>query len=169
MLLPAFLELSGYPDMDLIPCSERLIVVCSMFFLMDSSQLVKSDSGKKCSGIINDVHFITHIHAMKCAFELQNKMVPQSVLVSASFQYSFKYNYAITSFKSHSHVGDDNMTLSFKYNIVPQSILVVCTSFQHSFKYNCIPTSVDSHVSKDDDMKISFKCIFAFPIVDGVH
>jgi hypothetical protein len=55
---------------------------------MDFSQLVKSDSEKKCSGIINDVHFIAHIHAMKCAFELQNKMVPQSVLVSASFQYS---------------------------------------------------------------------------------
>jgi hypothetical protein len=28
-----FMELSGHPDMDLIPCSKRLIVVCSMFFL----------------------------------------------------------------------------------------------------------------------------------------
>ena len=28
---------------------------------------------KKCSSIINDVHFITHIHAMKCVFELQNR------------------------------------------------------------------------------------------------
>jgi hypothetical protein len=83
-----FMELPSRPDMHLIACSERLIVVCSMFFLMDFSQLVKSDSEKKCSGIINDVHFITHIHAMKCAFELQNTMVPQSVLVSASFQYS---------------------------------------------------------------------------------
>jgi hypothetical protein len=35
------------------------------------------------------------------------QMVPQSVLVGASFQHSFKCNYAITSFKSHSHVGDD--------------------------------------------------------------
>jgi hypothetical protein len=67
---------SSRPDMHLIACSERLIVVCSMFFLMDFSQLVKSDSGKKCLDIINDVHVITHIHAMKCAFELQNKMVP---------------------------------------------------------------------------------------------
>jgi len=58
------------------------------------------------------------------------------------------HNYAITSFKSHSHVGDDNMTLSFKYNIVPQSILVVCI-FSYSFECNCMPTSVDSHVSKD--------------------
>jgi hypothetical protein len=56
MLLPAFLELSGHPDMDLIPCSKRLIVVSSMFFSMDSSQLVKSDHERKCSGIINDVH-----------------------------------------------------------------------------------------------------------------
>ena len=87
-LSSVFIELSSHPDMDLIPCSKRLIVVCSMFFLMDFSQLVKSDSEKKCSGIINDVHFITHIHAMNCAFQLQNKMVPQSVLVSASFQYS---------------------------------------------------------------------------------
>jgi len=37
MLSPAFLELSGHPDMDLIPCSKRLIVVSSMFFSMDSS------------------------------------------------------------------------------------------------------------------------------------
>ena len=53
--------------MHLIACSERLIVVCSMFFLMDFSQLVKSDSGKKCLDIINDVHVITHIHTVKCA------------------------------------------------------------------------------------------------------
>ena len=57
--------------MHLIACRERLIVVCLMFFLMDFSQLVKSNCEKKCSGIINDVHFITHIHAMKCTFELQ--------------------------------------------------------------------------------------------------
>jgi hypothetical protein len=56
MLSPAFLELSGHPDMDLIPCSKRLIVVSSMFFSMDSSQLVKSDHKRKSIGIINDVH-----------------------------------------------------------------------------------------------------------------
>jgi hypothetical protein len=33
-----------------------LIVVSSMFFSMDSSQLVKSDHERKCVGIINDVH-----------------------------------------------------------------------------------------------------------------
>ena len=59
--------------MHLIAYSERLIIVCSMFFLMDSSQLVKLDSGKRCLDIINDVHVITHIHTVKCAFELQNR------------------------------------------------------------------------------------------------
>jgi len=59
--------------MHLIACSTRLIVVSLMFFSMDFSHLVESDCEKKYIGIINDVHFITHIHAMKCAFELQNR------------------------------------------------------------------------------------------------
>jgi hypothetical protein len=59
--------------------------------------------------------------------------------------------------------------MSFRYIFDPPSVLVVCTSFPYSFECNCMPTSVDSHVSQDDDIKISFKCIFAFPIVDGVH
>jgi hypothetical protein len=31
---------------------------------------IKLDREKKCIGIINDVQFITHIHAVKCTFEL---------------------------------------------------------------------------------------------------
>jgi hypothetical protein len=159
---------SSRPDMHLIACSERVIVICSMLFLMDSSQLVKSDSGKKCLDIINDVHVITHIHTMKCAFELQNKLSHSQSSWWVPFPTFIQCNCVITFVDNHVS-NDDNMRLSFKCSIVPQLVLVVCTSFQYSFKYNCIPTSVDSHVSKDDDMKISFKCIFAFPIVDGVH
>jgi len=33
---------------------------------MDSSQLVKSDYEKKCTSILNDVHFIIYIHVVKC-------------------------------------------------------------------------------------------------------
>jgi len=44
-----------------------------MLFSMDFSHLVESDCEKKRIGITDDVHFITHIHAMKCAFELQNR------------------------------------------------------------------------------------------------
>jgi len=106
MRSPTFMELPSHPDMDFIPCSKRLIVASLMFFSMDSSHLVKSDLEKRCIGIINDVQFITHIHAVKCAFELQNRW-SHSQLVGASFQHSFKCNYAITSFKSHSHVRDD--------------------------------------------------------------
>jgi hypothetical protein len=87
---------SSRPDMPLIACSERLIIVCSMFFLMDSSQLVKSDSGKKCLDIINDVHVITHIHTVKCAFELQNRWSHSQSWWCASFWHSFQCNDAIT-------------------------------------------------------------------------
>jgi hypothetical protein len=55
MLSSAFMELPSHPDMHLIACSKRLIVVSSMFFSVDSSQLVKSDLEKKCICIINDV------------------------------------------------------------------------------------------------------------------
>jgi hypothetical protein len=50
--------------------------------------------------------FITHIHAVKCAFELQSRWSHSQSWWCASFQHSFKCNYVITSFKSHSHVGD---------------------------------------------------------------
>jgi hypothetical protein len=56
ILSPAFLELLSHPDMPLILCSKRLIIVSSKFFSIDSSQLVKSDHERKCVGIINDVH-----------------------------------------------------------------------------------------------------------------
>jgi len=71
---------------------------------MDSSQLVKSDHEKTCTGIINDVH-----HPYSCGevcIWASKQMAPQSVLVGASFQHSFKCDYVITSFKSHSYVGD---------------------------------------------------------------
>jgi hypothetical protein len=49
-------KISSHLDIHLIPCSKRLIVVSSMLFSMDSSQLVKSVHERKCVGIINDVH-----------------------------------------------------------------------------------------------------------------
>jgi hypothetical protein len=101
-------KLSSRPDIHLIACSKSLLVVCSVFFSMDSFQLVKLDHEEKCISIINDVPFITHIHAVKWVFWASKQMVPQSVLVGASFQHSFKYNYTITLFKSHSQVGDGN-------------------------------------------------------------
>jgi len=55
MLSPAFLELPSHLDMHLIACSKKLFVVCSVFFLMDSSYLVESDCEKKCISLINDV------------------------------------------------------------------------------------------------------------------
>jgi len=72
MLSLAFLELPSHPDMHLISYSKKLFVVCSVFFSMDSCYLVESNCEKKCIGLINDVQFITYIHAVKCAFELQN-------------------------------------------------------------------------------------------------
>jgi len=105
MLSSTFLELSGHPDMDLIPCSKRLIVVSSMFFSMDSSQFVKSNHERKCIGIINDVH--NPYSCGEVRIWASKQMVPQSILVGASFQHSFKCNNVITSLKSHSHVGDD--------------------------------------------------------------
>jgi hypothetical protein len=86
-------------------CSKRLIVVSSMFFSMDSSQFVKSNHERKCIGIINDVH---HLYSCgKVHLWISKQMAPQSALVGASFQHSFKCDYVITLFKSHSHVGDD--------------------------------------------------------------
>ena len=78
-------KLSSCPDMHLITCSTKLIVVSLMFFSMDFSHLVKSDYEKKCIDIINYVHFITHIHAMKCAFELQNSWSHSQSWWCASF------------------------------------------------------------------------------------
>jgi len=98
-------KLPSHSDMHLIACNKKLIVVKSMFFSMDSSQLVKSDHEKKCTGIINDVH-----HPYSCGevrIWASKQMAPQSVLVGAAFQHSFKCDYVITSFKSHSYVGDD--------------------------------------------------------------
>jgi hypothetical protein len=76
-------------------------------------------------------------------------------------------SYVITSVDNHVSK-DDNMRLSFKCSIVPQSVLVVCIFSPFNYIIH-VSSSIASHVSKDDDIKISFKCIFAFPIVDGVH
>jgi len=78
-------KLSSRPDMHLIACSTKLIVVSLMFFSMDFSHLVESDCEKKCIDIINYVHFITHIHSMKCAFELQNRWSNSQSWWCASF------------------------------------------------------------------------------------
>ena len=42
-----------------------------------------------------------------------------------------------------------------------------CASFWYSFNCNSMPTSVDIHISKDDDMKMSFRYIFAPQSVFG--
>jgi hypothetical protein len=78
-----FMELPRHLDMHLILCSERLIVISFKFFSIDSFQLVKSDREKKCIGIINDAH-----HPYSCGevcIWASKQMVPQSVLVGASF------------------------------------------------------------------------------------
>jgi hypothetical protein len=113
-----------------------LIVVSSMLFSMDSSQLVKSDHERKCSGIINDVH-----HPYSCGevcIWASKQMVPQSVLVGASFQHSFKYNYTITSFKSHSHVRDDKPRWRYENILQMQR----CSSIDAEIHYitNCFWT-----------------------------
>jgi hypothetical protein len=104
--------------MHLIACSTRLIVVSSMFFSMDSSYLVESDCEEKCIGLINDVQFITHIHIVKCAFELQNRWSYSQSWWCASFQCSFKCIHTITSVRSHSHVSEGNSR--WRYEVVPQ-------------------------------------------------
>jgi len=93
---PSFMELPSHPDMDLILCSKRLIVL-----LHGSSQLVKSDREQKCIGIINDVHFITHIHAVKCTFDLQNRWSHSQSWWCASFQHSFTFSRVSTSVDNH--------------------------------------------------------------------
>jgi hypothetical protein len=110
------LKLSSHPDMHLIACSTRLIVISSMFFSMDFPHFVESDCEKKCSGIINYVHFITHIHAMKCFFELQNRLSHSQSWWCASFWHSFKCNYAITSVTAMFQ----RITPRWRYEVVPQ-------------------------------------------------
>jgi len=109
-------KLSSCPDMHFISCSTRLIVVSSMFFSMDFSHFIESDCEKKCSSIIDDVHFITHIHAMKCVFELQNRWSHSQSWWCASFWHSFKCNYAITSVTTMFQ----RITLRWRYKVVPQ-------------------------------------------------
>jgi hypothetical protein len=113
-----FMELPSHPDMHLIACSKKLFVVCLVFFLMDSSYLVASDYEKKCIGLINYVQFITHIHAVKCAFE------------------------TITSVRSHTIfyrvTQDEDMKMSFKCNIIPQSVLVVSIFSTFIYIRSCV-------------------------------
>jgi hypothetical protein len=111
--------------MHLIACSKRLIFVCSVFFSIDSSQLISSDCEKKCLSLINDVVFITHTHAVKCAFGLQNKLSHNQSSWWVPFSTFIQCSCVITSVDNHVSK-DDNMRLSFKCSIVPQSILVVC-------------------------------------------
>jgi hypothetical protein len=81
--------------MDLISCRKRLFVAFLMLSSMSSSQLVKSAYTKEWFGIINDVY-----HPYSCGevhLRASKQIVSQSFLVGASFQHSFKCNYAITS------------------------------------------------------------------------
>jgi len=62
----------------------------------------------------------------------------------ASFQYSFKCNYMPTSVDNHVSK-DDDMMMSFRYILVPQSVLVVCIfssfiqmqQYAHINRYPC--------------------------------
>jgi len=83
MLSSAFMGLPSHPDMPLITCCKRLFVAFPMLFSMNSSWLVKSAYKNKWFGIINDVH-----HPYSCSevcIWASKQMVPQSVLVGASF------------------------------------------------------------------------------------
>jgi len=94
-------KLPSHIGMHPIACRKRLIIICSIFFSMDSSQLVKSDCEKKCVGIINNAH-----HPYSCGkvcIWASKQMVTQSVLVGASFWHPFKCNCTITSVGSHNH------------------------------------------------------------------
>jgi len=61
------------------------------------------------------------------------------------------------------------MRLSFKCSIVPTVSLGGVHLFNIHSNATVCPHRLIAHVSKGDDIKISFKYIFAFPIVDGVH
>jgi len=93
-------------NMHLVACSKKLIIVCSMFLLNKffSAHLIR---------LWKEMHWNYQwsiYHPYLCGevrLWASKQMAPQSVLVGVSFQHSFKCNYAITSFKSYSYVGDD--------------------------------------------------------------
>jgi hypothetical protein len=66
------LKLSNHPDMHLIACSTKahgcmLSVILHGFLSALSNQIMKGNA------LASSMMFITHIHAVKCAFELQSK------------------------------------------------------------------------------------------------
>ena len=119
--------------MHLIACNTRLFVEYSMFFSRDFSQLVKSYREKKCIGIINDVQFITHIHAVKYAFDLQNRWSHSQSWWCASFQCSFKCTHTITSIRSHSHVLEGNPRWRYKDVLQVQHCSTISIGGMHLF------------------------------------
>jgi hypothetical protein len=119
--------------MHLIACSTRLIVVSSMSFSMDFSHLIESDCEKKCIGLINDVQFITYIHVMKCAFDLQNRWSHSRSWWCASFQCSFKCTHTITSVRSHSHVSEGNPRWRYEDVLQVQHCSTISLGGMHLF------------------------------------
>jgi hypothetical protein len=109
--------------------------------LMDSSQFVKSDYEKKCIGIINDVPFITHIHTVKCVFELQNRWSNNQSWWCASFRHSFKSTHAITSVRSKvvNSVSVDVLFFQLEWNVSVSECFDVlfrsCTVHIHIYIY----------------------------------
>jgi hypothetical protein len=80
---------------------------------MDSSYLVESECEKKCISLINDVQFITYIHAVKCAFELQNRWSHSQSWWRASFWHSFKMQ--LWANICYSHVSKDNPKMKIRH------------------------------------------------------
>ena len=93
---------------------------------------------------------------------LQNKLSHSQSLWWVPFPTFIQCNCVITSVDNHVSK-DDNMRLSFKCSIVPQSVLVVCI-FSPFIR---VSSSIASHASKDDDMKVSFRYIFVSPLLTG--
>jgi hypothetical protein len=77
---------------------------------------------------------------VKCAFELQNIWSHSQSWWCASFWHSFKCNYAITSVIAMFQriTPNEDMKMSFKCNIVPQSVLVVYIFSTFIYIQSCV-------------------------------
>jgi hypothetical protein len=91
-------------------------------------------------------------------------MVPQSILVGASFQHSFKCNYVINSFKSHSHVGDDKPRWRCPSDA---TLLIKCcwNSLNHGLSLNNIPPGWSEHARSF----VYTQKVFSLSLTDAKH
>jgi hypothetical protein len=65
------------------------------------------------------------------------QIVPQLIFGVGAFLTFIQCSRVITFIDNHVS-NDDNMKLSFKYNIVPQSVLVVCLFSPFNYIHPCI-------------------------------